>query len=66
MLLQLGVSLAPAKWSLADALDTEDVKKKIKGEKATQYTTDEFKFGGVRGWLDLEERATPMGELGVG
>ena len=36
------------------------------GESSTQYTSDEVKFGGVLGVLDVADRVQPVDDIDIG
>ena len=44
----------------------KEVAKKLEGEANTTYHPDEVKFGGVLGWLDLNDRVKPIADMDVG
>ena len=53
--------------SAAAVATPKEVLKKLNGGESPQaYLPDEVKFGGVLGWLDLEDRTKPINEMDVG
>ena len=51
--------------SAASVLMPKDITNKL-SEDGNQYVPDEVKFGGVLGWLDLDDRTKPMSEMDIG
>ena len=44
----------------------KQVQTTLHGTSDASYLPDEVKFGGVLGWLDLDDRTKPMSEMDVG